>query len=242
MRLMFKFICILFVITQIYSQSIYQRWNKVDSLIWINHIKKDNAIDSIQNYTKLTKLECRNKNYISTNRNKWCFPMVGWTKIEHRSNGNDYRDERFDYFQGGESKGHPAHDIFILDSDSNGVEDSTLKSVYAVSMVNGVVFSVHSNWERSDFLRSGNFVKVFDPKSEGIFYYSHLDSVFVNPGDFVEAGNILGTIGRTGRKAIRGKTHLHIAYYKIEDGEPIPENIIKDLYDAEKRMNEKKQN
>jgi murein DD-endopeptidase MepM/ murein hydrolase activator NlpD len=78
-------------------------------------------------------------------------------------------------------------------------------------------------------------VKLFDPESESIFYYSHLDSVFVHAGQIVNAGEKLAYVGRTGRKAFRGKTHLHIAYYKIEDGYPKPVDIIEDLYSAERR-------
>jgi hypothetical protein len=186
-------------------------------------------------YVPLSVKFCRESGVKFTKKNEWAFPMKGYTKISYRTGGKDYKDERFDYFQGGESKGHPAHDVFILDSDSNVIEDSTGKKVEASAMVSGVIIAVMNNWIPGDFGRGGNYVKLFDPESEAIFYYSHLDSVSVNVGDIVKAGDKIGYVGRTGRKALHGKTHIHVAYYKINDGEPEPVDFIKDLYKAEKR-------
>lgn len=219
---------------------ISERWNATDVLIWDRKIPKDDAIDSIEYYVPLAVKEFKTHGVPTTKRDQWAFPMSGWTSVTYRDKGKDYRDEKFDYFQGGESKGHPAHDIFILDKDNDGIEDSVKTKIFATSMVNGIVVGVHSVWKVGDFYRSGNYVKVFDPESEALFYYSHLDSVFVVPGQLVKAGDPVGYVGRTGRKAINGRTHVHIAYYKIEDGEPIPVDIINDLYAAEKRYTGKK--
>jgi hypothetical protein len=220
----------------LYSQSIFERWHKTDLLIRDRKIEDDAARDSIKLYVKLGLKEFKSYNIEGTKKDDWVFPMKGYTKISYRNDGKDYKDEKFDYFQGGESKGHPAHDIFILDNNSDGIEDSTGKKVYAVTTVTGIVISTYDSWQAGDFLRSGNYVKIFDPKSKAIFYYSHLDSVFVKPSQLVKAGDEIGLIGRTGRKAINGRTHLHIAYYKIdEDGHPVPEDIIEDLYRSENR-------
>jgi len=202
----------------------------------INKISKDKAIDSIKFYVSQARQDFNSLNIAMTDRNDWVFPMTGWTKIIYRSGGKDYKDERFDYFQGGESMNHPAHDIFILDNDSDGVEDSTRQKVLAAAMVTGIVFTEYSGFKPGDFIRGGNNVKIFDPKTEAMFYYSHLDSVFVHPGQLVKAGETIGYVGRTGRKAIKGKTHLHIAYYKIFEGYPRPKDILEDLYKAEKKV------
>lgn len=214
---------------------IFHRWSYTDNLIWDRKIERDAAVDSIALYVPLAVKYCRDIGVIFTKTKRWAFPMKGYTNISYRTGGNDYKDEKFDYFQGGESKGHPAHDIFILDSDSNTVEDSTGKKVEATAMVSGVIIAVKSNWETGDFGRGGNYVKLFDPESEAIFYYSHLDTVTVNVGNIVNAGDMLGYVGRTGRKAIHGKTHIHVAYYVIDEGEPEPVDFIEDLYKAEKR-------
>ncbi len=215
--------------------SIINRWSQTDKLIWDWKIDRDAAVDSISLYVPLAVKFCKENGVKFTKRDGWVFPMNGYTKISYRTGGKDYKDEKFDYFQGGESKGHPAHDIFIYDNDSNIVEDSTGKKVEASAMVSGVIIAIKGDWKAGDFGRGGNYVKLFDPESEAIFYYSHLDSVSVNVGDIVNAGDKIGYVGRTGRKAIHGKTHKHIAYYKITDGEPEPIDIIKDLYKAEER-------
>jgi murein DD-endopeptidase MepM/ murein hydrolase activator NlpD len=222
------------------NPSFIDRWQLTDTLIRDNMIAKDAAIDSIKIYVPLAVDYCKKMNVQFTKRTDWVFPISGYTATEYRSSGNDYIDDRFDYFQGGEYHGHPAHDIFILDNDSNGVEDATGKRVDAVAMASGIIISVYSRWTPSDMLRSGNYVKLFDPESKAFFYYSHLDSVSVKPGQIVTAGEKVGTVGRTGRKAFRGRTHLHIAYYRITGGYPLPVNIIKDLRDAEERNKENK--
>ena len=216
------------------------RWQLTDTLIRDNKIDLENALDSLRIYVKKSEEYCKSINLQFTERENWVFPMRGFTHTEYRNNGQDYKDETFDYFQGGEYSGHPAHDIFILDADSNGAEDITGKPVDAVAMTSGLVFSVYSVWDPANMLRSGNYIKIFDPASEAIFYYSHVDSVTVSVGQVVKAGEKVGTVGRTGRKAFRGRTHLHIAYYKIINGYPKPEDIVKDLRDAERRDSQNK--
>lgn len=222
----------------VYSQNdstLFLRWQKTDEMIRDVKIDKDEAIDSIRNFVKAGVVFCKSAGIPFTNREDWVFPEAGWTKVEYRTNGKDYKDSTFDYFQGAEFHGHPAHDIFILDNDSDGIEDVTGKPVDAVAMVSGVIISTYTSWQPDNIMRSGNYVKLFDPGSQSIFYYSHLDSVFVHAGQIVNAGEKLANVGRTGRKAFRGMTHLHIAYYKIEDGYPRPVDIIEDLYSAEKK-------
>jgi len=219
--------------------TVFDRWHKTDQLIRDRKIDPDDARDSIELYVKQGVQNFKMRDIPGTKRSEWVFPMSGYTWTSYRTGGKDYKDDRFDYFQGGEFKGHPAHDIFILDKDSNSVEDSTGLPVYATAMATGIVLSTYGTWFRQDYLRSGNYVKLFDPESKAIFYYSHLDSVTVQVGQLVIAGEPVGTIGRTGRKAIHGKTHIHIAYYKIDEGQPIPEDIIEDLYASQKRFEKK---
>lgn len=235
---LFALIAIFMLSTDSFSQvlSIFDRWHATDQLIRDRKIDEDDAMDSIRLYVKLGKQEFKTRDVRGTKRSDWVFPMSGWTSVSYRSGGKDYKDDRFDYFQGGEFKGHPANDIFILDENKDVIEDSAGTKINATAMVTGIVISTYNKWFKQDYLRSGNYVKLFDPESEAIFYYSHLDTVFVTPGQLVIAGEPLGYVGRTGRKAINGRTHIHIAYYRIDDGHPIPEEIINDLYKAEKRV------
>lgn len=218
--------------THTFSQSsnVFPRWDATDKLIRDRKIEKDAAIDFIKLYVSIAVQESKQESFPLTKRKDWKYPLAGFTSVTYRNNGDDYKDGDYDYFQGGEFKGHPAHDIFILDKDSNGIEDVTGEKVKATAMVSGVIISTQTGWKREDFLRSGNYVKLFDPESRALFYYSHLDSIFVSVGQFVNAGDEIGSVGRTGRKAIHGRTHLHIAYYKINDGYPEPEDIIEELY------------
>lgn len=55
------------------------------------------------------------------------------------------------------------------------------------------------------------------------FYYAHLDSIAVSPGDNVMRGDVLGTVGNTGN-AITTSPHLHFGIYKFAQGavDPLP--------------------
>ena len=55
------------------------------------------------------------------------------------------------------------------------------------------------------------------------FYYAHLDSITVSPGDHVRRGDVLGTVGNTGN-AVTTSPHLHFGIYKFVRGavDPLP--------------------
>jgi len=80
----------------------------------------------------------------------------------------------------------------------------------------GIVLLAECGWTRGDpFSTSsqsgGNSVIVFDPETDRFYRYCHLATVAVSPGDIVEAGRTLGTVGNTGVNASRqghGR-HLH---------------------------------
>lgn len=231
---------LLFFFTNSYSQTsknIGEKWNQLDSLIVCGCIDKDDAEELMLQYEPLVIDYFKKNKGIMLNRTDWSFPLGNFTKIHYRDYGNDYKQAGYDYFQGSNSKGHPAHDIMILDSNKDLLDDSTLKPVDVLSMSSGVVVSVDTTWKPGSILRGGKYVKIFDVANMGLFYYSHLSEVTVKPGDIVNGGDKIGEVGRTGRKAILpgGKTHLHIAFLKFEDGYPVPEEIIKDLRLAEKK-------
>ena len=93
-------------------------------------IDKDDAIDSLQKIIPLAIDFCKTNGIVFTHKEDWVFPMSEFTETSYRESGHDFRTDYFDYFEGAEFYGHPAHDIFILDKDSNGIEDSTGKHVY----------------------------------------------------------------------------------------------------------------
>ena len=210
---------------------ICDKWNALDSLIVNQAIDTDEAIELMKEYEPLIKQYFRQRKGIMISRSEWVFPLDNLTSFYFRDNGNDYKVAGYDYFQGSNSKGHPAHDIMILDLNKDLLDDSTLKPVDIVSMSGGVVVATDTTWKPGSKLRGGKYVKIFDVTNDGIFYYSHLSKVSVKPGDIVTAGDKIGEVGRTGRKAIlpAGKTHVHVAFLISEDGYPVPEDIIKDL-------------
>ncbi len=237
-----KIILFFFVITLItgnsFSQSdnVCNKWDKLDKQIVNQSVDVDEAIELMEEYEPLVKSYFKKNNGVNVSRENWVFPLNNLTSFYFRDNGNDYRVTGYDYFQGSNTKGHPAHDIMILDKNKDLLDDSTFKPVDIVSMSSGVVVATDTTWAVGSLLRGGKYVKIFDVTNNGIFYYSHLSVVSVKPGDIVNAGDKIGEVGRTGRKAILpdGKTHVHVAYLKSEDGYPVPEDIIKDLRRAEK--------
>ena len=99
-------------------------------------------------------------------------------------------------------------------------------------MSGGVVVETRKNWtpEMMD-IKGGNIVYVYDNFSDGLFYYAHMNKVYVNVGDFVMPGTVLGIMGRTGKNAypLRSPTHLHLMYVKNHDGDLTPVNMYDEL-------------
>ncbi|MDQ3194450.1 MAG: M23 family metallopeptidase [Bacteroidota bacterium] len=217
--------------------NICEKWNQLDRQIVNQSIDVDEAIELMSEYEPQIKKYFKQKSGSVVNRYDWVFPLDNTTSFYFRDNGNDYRAAGYDYFQGSNTKGHPAHDIMILDKNKDLMDDSTLKPVDVVSMSGGLIVATDTTWEAGSVLRGGKYVKVFDVTNNGIFYYSHLSLVTVRPGDIVSSGDKIGEVGRTGRKAIlpAGKTHLHIAFLKSVEGYPKPEDIHRELIDAEKK-------
>ncbi|HAY33143.1 MAG TPA: M23 family metallopeptidase [Ignavibacteria bacterium] len=224
------------------SSNICEKWNALDEKIKTGKIEYDDAVDLLASYEPEVIKYYNNNGGGFFKRNEWVFPLRNFTSIYYREGGKDFRLSTYDYFQGSNSKGHPAHDIMILDENKDLLDDSTLKPVDVVSISGGVVVATDTTWEIGSVLRGGKYVKIFDVTNKGLFYYSHLSVVNVKPGDILKPGDKIGEVGRTGRKTIlkEGKTHLHVAFLRSEDGYPVPEEFIKDLRAAELKLKEKK--
>lgn len=165
-------------------------------------------------------------------KNEWVFPVRGYNSSAiGGSDGSGYVVADFDFFDN-KTGGHPAHDIFIIDKNEDELDDNTGQPVEILSMSGGLVVETRKNWttEMMD-IKGGNIVYVYDNFTDGLFYYAHMNKVYVNVGDYVIPGTVLGLMGRTGKNAYpsRSPTHLHLMYVKNNKGDLRPVNIYDDL-------------
>ena len=141
------------------------------------------------------------------------FPLAGYSAaaIGGRK-GNGYQPAGYDYFAGNRHSGHPAHDIFIYDNNQDSRDDRTRQPVAVRALTGGVVVALSTSWNAGSPLRGGNYVWVYAPTERSLFYYAHNATVRVALGELVRPGDILATVGRTGRNASppRSPTHLHL--------------------------------
>ena len=179
----------------------------------------------------------------AADRSSWVFPLRGYgpAAIGGRR-GEGYRAaESYDFFDGNSHGGHPAHDVFIRDRDYDDKDDRTKQPVDVLSITSGVVVCVNREWtpdsmdsKRRQSIRGGKYVWVYDPVSDGLMYYAHLRDVSCVIGQFVRPGDLLGTVGRTGKNAFphRSPTHLHLMFLAMNNGDPRPEDIFTNLEKA----------
>jgi len=146
------------------------------------------------------------------------FPVAGYNyKAIGGSNGSGYLPKGYNYYHGNQHKGHPAHDIFVLDKDQNNLDDKTGKPVKILSVSEGIVIATESYWQPGSPLRGGVYVWIYNPKEDLLYYYAHNQQLFVKPGDVLKAGQEIATMGRSGLNAYkkRSSTHLHYMTLKV---------------------------
>ncbi|MDD5492497.1 MAG: peptidoglycan DD-metalloendopeptidase family protein [bacterium] len=167
--------------------------------------------------------------YDFTGGQTWIFPLRGYSLTSIAPKGSDFQPsivygvspvKGYNFFDGNRHGGHPAHDIFIRDKDQNTLDDQTKQQVDALAMVDSVVLSIYTGWQKNSKLRGGNYIWLYNPKLDMFFYYAHLDKILVSSGDFVKAGTEIGTVGRTGLLAYEktSPTHVHLMVLKYENG------------------------
>lgn len=143
------------------------------------------------------------------------------------THGEGYRGKGFDLFDYNVRGSHPAQDIFIQDRNQDNLDDHTGKPVDIVSVTSGLVLAIETGWTAGQEYRGGNWIWVYDPTLNGLFYYAHNSRVAVLPGQWVQSGQKLSESGRTGFNAYktRSPTHLHLMYLQIQpNGLPLPED------------------
>ena len=196
-------------------------------------ILKEEAIRQIQLLLPKLKLyfyKNGEKDFLKTST---VFPVQGYdSKAIGGKNGSGYIASGFNYFDGNNHTGHPAHDIFIADKNQDCIDDKTKRPVNILSMSGGIVIAAESSWDTTSNLRGGKYIWIYDPSSNSFFYYAHNSNIFVKPCDIVKPGDIIATVGRTGLNAFKKKspTHLHLMQLKLDSNNfPQPYDCYKEL-------------
>lgn len=165
----------------------------------------------------------------------WIFPLQGYnSKFIGGKNGEGYIPQGYDFFIGNNHKAHPAHDIFIHDFNQDCIDDNKKKYINVLSVTEGIVVAYCDQWDTTSTLRGGKYIWIYSPSEDALFYYAHLNSVFVDIGDIIQKGQVIATVGRTGLNAWkkRSPTHLHFSMFSVQSNMPIPKNPYQKLCSA----------
>lgn len=138
--------------------------------------------------------------------------------------GMGYNPEGFDLFDMEAKGSHPAHDLFVHDKNQDLIDDRTWRPIEVQAFTSGLVVATETGWRVGSELRGGNWIWIYDPCLDGLFYYAHNNIVNVQPGQWVNAGDKISEMGRSGFNAYkkRSPTHLHMMYLKL-NSEALPE-------------------
>ena len=168
------------------------------------------------------------------------FPLRGYpTSAIGGTHGEGYRGNGFDLFDYNVRGSHPAQDIFITDRNQDNLDDRTGQPADVLAMSSGLVLAIETAWKPGSEYRGGNWIWIYDPVLDGLFYYAHNSQVDVSPGQWVHAGQKISEMGRTGFNAYKARspTHLHLMYLQIQpNGLPLPVNTYAWLLKA-KQLN-----
>jgi hypothetical protein len=211
-----------------------EEWQKYELAVRDGLIDKDTARKTLP--IVMGQIETLARRYSFAYGQNWIFPVQGSGVNDIAGkNGDLYQPDivygsspvkGYDFVDGNNHGGHPAHDIFIRDSDQDCLDDRTHKPVPAVAVMDCLVLGTHTGWQPGSALRGGNVAWLYNPHIQMIFYYAHLDKVMVKPGQLLKAGEVVGTIGRTGFSAVKKEspTHLHLMVLQYQDNQLKPYN------------------
>jgi len=215
-----------------------EAFHNLNTQILNRRIDKNEAMVRFKTVMKDLKIFTEKANPLRTVSGRCVFPLRGYAPASiGGKNGSGYIALGYDYFDGNNHGGHPAHDLFIRDSNQDSRDDVTGEPVSVLAMENGLVISVENTWEKNSLLRGGRYLWIYNPRDNSLTYYAHNDTIVVRNGDWVKPGQPIATVGRTGYNAsqMRSPTHLHLMHLKIENGLPRPENRFSKLSSCTRR-------
>jgi hypothetical protein len=219
-------------------------WDKFEKAVRDQRIAKAEAkqefpalMDSIVSFAR---------RFTFSPRDHWIFPVHGHS-LPDVGKGGFKPDIRYgsspimgyDFYDGNLHGGHPAYDIFIADKNMDCLDDRNGKPCDIVAPEDIIVLSCFTTWEQGSDLRGGNYLWGFEMATRRLFYFAHLRSIAVRPGDFCKAGTPLGVMGRTGKNAAhsRSPTHLHFMVLDARNAQLLPVDTWKFLERSDCKKN-----
>jgi hypothetical protein len=173
---------------------------------------------------------------------RFVFPVRNYRPRESiGGKGRGYRDKTFDLFNTYARGSHPAQDIFVKDRNQDGIDDVYCMPIDILAFTSGVVLATEVDWQPGSEHRGGNWVWIYDPALDMLIYYAHNSKIAVVPGQWVNAGDKIAEMGRTGFNAFqsRSPTHLHLMVLGLSEiGLPIPVNTYGWLLNSEVRYHD----
>lgn len=195
------------------------QFESINILIRDGKISKESALQRIQKVMPRIKEAYFKEIRKNAEEFHWVFPLQGYSfRAIGGNNGEGYKPQGYDYFDGDKHRGHPAQDIFIQDKNQDCKDDVTGKYVNVVSLSGGIVVATEKNWNILSALRGGKYIWIYEPISNSLFYYAHNNQILVDAGQILKPGDVIATVGRSGFNAHkkRSPTHLHITQLKFD--------------------------
>jgi len=204
-----------------------QLWQNLERNVRDGKIPKDIAKKEILELNSQLKQHLNILDLEPASFNEWFSPVSSNDIQAIEKKG--FIEKGYNFFDGNKHGGHPAYDIFIRDKNFDMLDDKTKKPVQIKSISSGIIVSVNTGWKRNSKIRGGNYLYIYDDVSNYIFYYAHLNKIFCRAGQLVKAGDVIGTMGRSGKNAYprRSPTHLHLMVLDAQTMQPV--NILKRL-------------
>ena len=211
-------------------------WNAFADSVRDQTIRKDEAKKQFPAIFSALKEVSRSSPVKSTA--SWVFPLQGYGIRDIGAGGfkpgiryGSSPIKGYDFYDGNRHGGHPAYDIFIRDQNRDSLDDRNKKPVLVLAPVDLLILSAVSDWEPGSALRGGRYVWALDPIHDQIFYFAHLNEIRVRPGIFINAGSVIGTVGRTGANAlpVRSPTHVHLMVLAVKGSDLVPFDYLPQL-------------